>query len=421
MQQDDRLNILMVDDQPSKLLTYEAVLASLGENLIRANSAREALDTLLKVDIDIILLDVSMPDMDGFALASLIREHPRYQRTAIIFVSAVHMTEFDHIKGYEAGGLDYVSVPIVPEILRAKVAVFAELYRKTRQLQRLNEELEMRVRERTADLDRRAVELHQLNGELRHRNQELDAFGYVVSHDLKAPLRGINSYAQILLEENGAVLGEESAQMLGRLVTISGRMASMLDSLLHYARLGRAELVLTTTDMHVAVEEAVELLAIDLRERGVEVRIPRRLPSVQAHAVHVGEIFTNLIANATKYNDKDQRWIEISHLEPAQPGEPVVFCVRDNGIGIEPGDREKVFELFHRLHSEEAYGGGVGAGLTIVKRIIDRHGGRIWVESRPGEGAAFYFTLAPAVPDATVVQLPGELGSEPESAAERQD
>src|SRR6185436_8945951 len=151
--QEDRVNVLLVDDQPAKLLAYEAVLNELGENLIKASSAREALQTLLKTDIAILLIDVCMPELDGFELAAMIREHPRFRQTAIIFISAIQFTDVDRIRGYEMGAVDYVPVPVIPEVLRAKVKVFAELFRKTRQLEQLNADLERRVAERTAELE----------------------------------------------------------------------------------------------------------------------------------------------------------------------------------------------------------------------------------------------------------------------------
>jgi two-component sensor histidine kinase/response regulator RpfG family c-di-GMP phosphodiesterase len=149
----EKVNVLLVDDQPAKLLAYETVLQDLGENLLKASSAREALQYLLKTEVAILLIDVCMPELDGFQLAEMIREHPRFQQTAIIFISAIHLTDVDHLKGYEMGAVDYVPVPIVPEVLRAKVKVFAELYRKTRQLEQLNAELERRVAERTTELE----------------------------------------------------------------------------------------------------------------------------------------------------------------------------------------------------------------------------------------------------------------------------
>src|SRR5215467_10496944 len=149
----DKVNVLLVDDQPAKLLAYEAILEDLSENLIKASSAREAFQWLLKTDVAVLLVDVCMPDLDGFELAAMVREHPRFQQTAIIFVSAIHLTDIDRLKGYEMGAVDYVPVPVVPEVLRAKVRVFAELYRKTRQLEQLNADLERRVVERTAELE----------------------------------------------------------------------------------------------------------------------------------------------------------------------------------------------------------------------------------------------------------------------------
>src|ERR1700691_3249855 len=142
MTANEKVNILMVDDQPAKLLSYEAILGELGENLIKAGSGREALEHLLKTDVAVVLMDVSMPDLDGFELAEIIRQHPRFQKTAIIFISAVHLTDLDRLKGYQHGAVDYLSVPVVPEVLRAKVRVFAELHRKKLQLERLNNELE---------------------------------------------------------------------------------------------------------------------------------------------------------------------------------------------------------------------------------------------------------------------------------------
>ncbi len=175
MSDKEKVNILMVDDQPSKLLTYEVILSELGENLIKATSGRSALEQLLKHDIAVVLMDVSMPELDGFELAEIITQHPRFQKTAIIFISAVHLTDLDLIKGYQRGAVDYITVPVVPELMRAKVSVFAELHRKTQQLEKLNRELEQRVLERTEELDRKAATLQEINFALSRKNQELDA------------------------------------------------------------------------------------------------------------------------------------------------------------------------------------------------------------------------------------------------------
>ena len=193
----EKVNILMIDDQPAKLLSYEAILAELGENLIRANSGREALNCLLKTDIAVVLLDVSMPEMDGFELADMIRGHPRFQKTAIIFISAVHLTDLDRLKGYERGAVDYISVPIVPELLRAKVAIFAELHRRARELELLNGEMRHFSSKLIAaqDQERRRIarELHDSMG------QNLTAARILLQNSLKIeqPAQRDNQVAEV--------------------------------------------------------------------------------------------------------------------------------------------------------------------------------------------------------------------------------
>jgi PAS domain S-box-containing protein len=202
MTANEKVNILMVDDQPAKLLSYEVILSELGENLIKATSGREALEQLLKNDVAVVLMDVSMPEIDGFELADMIRQHPRFQKTAIIFISAVHLTDLDRIKGYERGAVDYISVPVVPEVLRAKVSVFAELHRKTRQLESLNRELEQRVAERTEELKERA-DLLELASEA------------IMVRDSKGTIQFWNSGAEVLYGwSREEVLGKNVHQLL---------------------------------------------------------------------------------------------------------------------------------------------------------------------------------------------------------------
>jgi PAS domain S-box-containing protein len=192
MTADEKVNILMVDDQPSKLLSYEVILADLGENLIKASSAREALNILLKTDVAVVLMDVSMPELDGFELADMIREHPRFGKTAIIFISGVHLTDTDKINGYRRGAVDYISVPVIPEVLRAKIGVFVELHRKTRMLERLNGELERRVADRTEEL--RQSEAHH-----RERAELLElATEAIIVRDLNGAIRFWNAGAEAL-------------------------------------------------------------------------------------------------------------------------------------------------------------------------------------------------------------------------------
>jgi two-component sensor histidine kinase len=196
MAKDEKVNILLVDDQPAKILSYEVILKDLGENLIKVTSGREALEQLLKTDVAVILVDVSMPDLDGFELAALIRQHPRFETTAIIFVSAVHFTDIDRLRGYAMGAVDYVPVPVIPEVLRAKVRVFVDLYRKTKELRELNDELEHRVAERTAELEAAIERQSILAREVDHRAK--NALAIVQSIIRLTRAQDVQGYVQAL-------------------------------------------------------------------------------------------------------------------------------------------------------------------------------------------------------------------------------
>lgn len=241
---------------------------------------------------------------------------------------------------------------------------------------------------------RRAEQLVRLNAELDERNRQLDSFAYVASHDLKEPLRGINNFSNFLLEDCAEQLDEQGIQYIRTMMRLTERMETLLDSLLYYSRLSRGDLHAQDLDMNAAVEDALEILVARIQESGVKVVIERPLPKVSGDAERVGEVFANLISNAIKYNDKAEPQVTIGWQERGAEGPPV-FYVADNGIGIAPEHQKIIFQIFKRLHGREAYGGGVGAGLTIVRKIIERHGGTIWVESEAGAGTTFFFTLSP--------------------------
>ncbi len=228
----------------------------------------------------------------------------------------------------------------------------------------------------------------RLNRSLRLRVAELDSFAYAASHDLREPLRGIHNYARFLVEDYADALDEEAVSRLETLVRLAKRMESLIEALLRYSRLGRNELSPEPTDLDALVASVLELLDHTVKERGARIAV-RPLPTVDAHASVVGEIFANLITNALKYNDSAEPLVEIGH-DP----ERGAFFVRDNGIGIETRHLKDVFRIFKRLHGRNEYGGGVGVGLTIVEKIVQWHGGRIWAESEPGEGTTFFFTLS---------------------------
>jgi signal transduction histidine kinase len=391
------VSILLVDDNPTKLLALESVLAGPQQQVLTARSADEALRHLLHQDFAVIVLDVNMPGMNGFELAELIRRRDRSRHTPIMFISATSTTPTHVFKGYDLGAVDYIATPTA-EILRAKVAVFVDLFKKTEEakryasaLQQFNAELEQRVAERTMALQR--------------SNEELQQFAHVVSHDLKEPLRGMHNYAHLLLEDLGPMVDDEARVRLQTLSQLAQRMEDLINSLLHFCRLGQENLACVETDVNAVVQEVLSLLHITLTEQGVDVRLPRPLPVVRCDRVRIREVFHNLILNAVKYNDKPHKWVEIGFLPApltddgasgrARRGAEAshAFYVRDNGIGIRPQHTETIFAMFKRLHPREAYGGGAGAGLTIAKRIVERHEGTIWVESTYGEGSTFVFTL----------------------------
>ena len=285
--------------------------------------------------------------------------------------------------------------------------MLSQIQRRDAELLAAKQTLEARVAERTAQLQQELAtrqhaeqELAERNRELEHSNRELDDFAYIASHDLKEPLRGIHNYAKFLIEDYGDRFGEDARHKLDTLARLSRRMEALIDSLLHYSRLGRSEPTEVVTDVHTLVQDVLDRLSINLEERGVEIRIPSRLPVIRADPVRLGEVFANLIANSMKYNDKPQRWIEIGTgdaSEPARTSGPTcaewLFYVRDNGIGIADRHLDSVFRIFKRLHARDQFGGGTGAGLTIVRKIIERQHGRIWIESEPGEGTTVFFTV----------------------------
>jgi two-component system, chemotaxis family, sensor kinase Cph1 len=247
----------------------------------------------------------------------------------------------------------------------------------------------------------KADELAVLNAELERSNIELDSFAYVASHDLKEPLRGIHNYSTFLIEDYGDKLGEDGNHKLATLMRLTQRMEDLIESLLHYSRFGRVELLLEAVDLADIVASVLDVIEIS-QPSPVQLQIPRPLPTVQCDRTQMTELFTNLISNAIKYNDRDRKEVEIGYLlpdeiDPAVP-EPLdrsqtLFYVKDNGIGIRTKHLDNIFKIFKRLHPASKYGGGTGAGLTIAKKIVERHQGNIAVASTFGENSTFYFTL----------------------------
>ena len=239
--------------------------------------------------------------------------------------------------------------------------------------------------------------------ELTRSNQELDDFAYIASHDLKEPLRGIHNYATFLIEDYNDKLDDAGREKLNTLRRLTQRMDALLDALLEFSRVGRGEFTAKDISVGEILDEVLESISITIKEAGIDIRVPRPLPNVRGDRVLLGEVIRNLITNAMKYNDKPQKWIEIGYVTPRQADWPAAFeprgvaiYVRDNGIGIADKHHEAVFRMFKRLHARDAFGGGTGVGLTIVKKIVERHSGKIWIDSAQGVGTTFYFSLPAA-------------------------
>ncbi len=237
---------------------------------------------------------------------------------------------------------------------------------------------------------------------LEESNRELDEFAYIASHDLREPLRGVQSYAQFLQEDYDDKLDDEGRKMLASLVRLGERMQMLIDDLLTYSRVGRVALATQKCDLNKVVESVLELLSARLKMDNIEIRFDHDLPTVVCDKTRIHEVFMNFISNSIKYNDKTQRWIEIGcrkmKLEDENIGmrEVTALYISDNGIGIPEKHQEKIFGIFKRLHAKDKFGGGTGSGLTIAKKIIERHNGRVWVSSKEDEGSTFYFILGEA-------------------------
>jgi two-component system, sensor histidine kinase and response regulator len=387
---DDKVSILLVDDQPANLVALEAMLQGLGQNLVMAESGREALKHLMGQDFAVILLDVKMPEMDGFETASLIRQRDKSRDTPIIFLTAADRSQTEAVRGYAVGAVDYLVKPVVPEFVRSKVQVFVELAKKTALLRRQAELLK--------ESEQAARELAETRAELvrdlEHKNRELESFSYAVSHDLRAPLRRIDSFGRAVVESQADKLDDVGRHFLDRVREASQQMSQLIDDVLYLSRVTRAEL----REHEVDLSGLVRLLLERMREaeptRNVEMKIrPGVLVFGDGQLLRIA--IQNLLDNAWKFSNREP----IARIEFGTAtvlGESAYF-VRDNGAGFNMAYVERLFGPFQRLHPSTEFPGS-GIGLATVQRIIHRHGGRIWAEGQEGQGATFHFTLGRSRP-----------------------
>jgi two-component system, sensor histidine kinase and response regulator len=382
---DHRVNILLVDDQPANLLALEAMLQGLGQTLIKAASGREALKWLLTHDFAVILLDVKMPDMDGFETAALIRQRDKSRDTPIIFLTAADKTHTEAVRGYAVGAVDYLVKPVVPEFVRSKVSVFVELAKKTEQLRRQAEQL----RESEQAARELAETRAELVGDLEHKNQELESFSYAVSHDLRAPLRRIEAFGRAVRESQGERLDENGRRFMDRIQEASRQMSQLIDDVLYLSKVSRAEVRHQEIDLSGLVETILERLREADPGRRVETRVrPGVIVLGDGRLLRIA--VTNLLENAWKFTAREPvARIEFGMITAT--GEPTYF-VRDNGAGFDMAYVDRLFGPFQRLHLASEFPGS-GIGLATVQRIIHRLGGRVWAEGVVGQGATFSFTL----------------------------
>ena len=409
---EDPVNILLVDDQPAKLLTYETILGELGENLIKVSSATEALEFLLRQEVAVVLVDVVMPELDGYELAAMIRQHPRFQQTSIIFVSALMLTDLDRLRGYECGAVDYVPVPVVPEILRAKVSVFAELYRKTRALERLNAELEQRVADRTAALEATTAALQEAD-------RRKDEFLAILAHELRNPLAPIRTAVQLLRKRDLAETQNMRArEVIERQVQ---HLVCLIDDLLDVSRITRGmitlqrERVLIDAVVARAVETARPL--IDARKHELALDLPEELLSVEGDPTRLVQIVGNILHNAAKFMEPGGRIV----LSVSREDSYAVISVRDFGLGIQADLVSKIFDLFSQVHQKpETSHGGLGIGLALVRRLVEMHGGVVTANSEGlGKGTELVVRLPVIGVQSTVVALPTTDSKRPPQVSPR--
>lgn len=376
--QPEPVNILMVDDVAANLVALEAILAPLGQRLVRAQSGTEALRHLLNDDFAVVLLDVRMPDMSGFEAATLIRSRPRSRTTPIIFLTGSAQTSDAMFEGYSTGAVDYLMKPASPQMLRSKVEVFI-------QLASARIALEKQVQEKALAAQ-----------ELAAANLELDSFCAAVAHDLRTPLSQVLGFAQLLQMTAGGKLDANETQHLDRILSVGQHMTNMVGDFLTFARMASVPLELADVDMDALVRATVDEQLQGSQGAAVPAHIEWHippLPAARGDRAMLAHVWGNLISNALKYAAQSQP-VRVN-LFGIDDGHECVYWVTDNGVGFDISQGHRLFTAFSRLHPNSSYE-GIGIGLSLVKRIVTRHGGRVWADSQPRQGATFYFSLPSA-------------------------
>jgi signal transduction histidine kinase len=402
--------ILLVDDREDNLLSIEAILGTDGYTFIKASSGREALKILLsEFDFALILMDVKMPNLSGFETAALIYERDKLRHIPIIFITAHSYGDENIFKGYKAGAVDYIYKPINPDLLRAKVGVFVELYKKNRtmmaqeqKLIAINKNLEIEINERKTSEEKVKALNHQLLesiDRLESANKDLDRFAFMASHDLQEPLRKIRMFSDRLNSKFEQVVDEEGKMYISRIQNAAERMQALIKDILTFSKISIEKEAFQESDLNVLLNEVLLEVQQTITEKKASI-ITDSLPSLFVNPGLIRPLFHNIINNALKYSKKDNTPIlkiysEISLLNEDKNASQLQYCriyFEDNGIGFEQKFAEQIFGMFKRLHSNSDFE-GTGIGLALCKKIVEEHNGFISAKSIVDKGSTFIISL----------------------------
>lgn len=384
---EEKVTILIIDDKPANIYALKTMLEKPGQVLLSETNGKEGLKTALANDVDLIILDVQMPGMDGFEVAQVLKSHKRTRDIPVIFASAEKKERQSIMKGFEEGAVDYLAKPLDPDLIRAKVAVLLKLQLQKKELIEKNASLEKAEKEISrlnADLQMNMVRLESMN-------KELEAFSYSVSHDLRTPLRTLLGFSAILEEDYKNQLNEEATRILATIRQSANRMNDLINDLLEFAKLGKKEVVKSRIDGETIIRNTIEEIT-----HAAPYKASFNLTTL--HPMYADynllkQVWLNLISNALKYSSKKEN--PVVEIGSEKNEHEVIYYVKDNGAGFDMNYSDRLFGVFQRLHKTDDFE-GTGVGLALAHRIISKHGGRIWAEAKVGEGATFYFSLPDA-------------------------